>query len=220
MCFSASASFAAGVVVLGIGVLSVRAARQSHERPFAAIPLLFAVQQLVEGALWLTFEREAAPFSLLLTYLYSFFSHVLWPVYVPLAVWLLEPPGARRRHLLVLLALGVAVGIFLLVQLAAFAVFARPSGGHIEYVSPHHFAAAAMAVYLLATCASPMLSSHRTVQAFGGLAALSFVAAYGFYTTWFISVWCLFAALLSMSVYVHFASRRASFASWRRLVNV
>jgi uncharacterized membrane protein (DUF2068 family) len=45
------------------------------------------------------------------------------------------------------------------------------------------------------------------VQVFGALALLSFGAAYAFYATWFISVWCFFAALLSAVVYLHFGVR-------------
>ena len=41
----------------------------------------------------------------------------------------------------------------------------------------------------------------------GDTALLSFGAVYYFYATWFISVWCFFAALLSGIVYLHFLSR-------------
>jgi hypothetical protein len=45
------------------------------------------------------------------------------------------------------------------------------------------------------------------VQFFGVLALLSFGAAYYFYAVWFISVWCFFAALLSVVVYLQFLPR-------------
>ena len=61
-----------------------------------------------------------------------------------------------------------------------------------------------MTLYLLSTALSPLLSSHRWVLVFGVLALLSFGAAYAFYATWFISVWCFFAALLSAVIYLHF----------------
>ena len=64
-----------------------------------------------------------------------------------------------------------------------------------------------MALYLTSTALSPILSTHRMVRTFGILALLSFGAAYAFYATWFISVWCFFAALLSVVVYLHFALR-------------
>jgi len=209
MCFSATASFSAGAVLLGLGALTLKSARRPRELPFAAIPLLFAIQQLSEGVIWLTFRYDAPQLNAVMTHLYSFFSHVLWPVYVPVAVLLIEPPGWRRRALLVFVAAGVAVGAYLLYILAAFPIVSRPTGQHIEYVSPHFFALAAMTLYLMSTTLSPFLSTYRTVKVFGGLALLSFVAVYGFYATWFISVWCFFAALLSALVYLHFVLHRA-----------
>jgi len=210
MCFSATASFSAGAILLGLGTLTLKAARRPRELPFAAIPLLFAVQQLSEGVIWLTFRYEAPQLNVVMTYVYSFFSHVLWPVYVPIAVLLMEPSGWRRRALLAFVAAGVAVGAYLLYFLIALPIVARPIGQHIEYVSPHFFAVAAMTLYLLSTTFSPILSTHRMVKIFGVLALLSFAAAYLFYATWFISVWCFFAALLSVVVYLHFVLRASA----------
>ena len=203
MCFSATASFSAGTILLGLGTLTLKSARRPRELPFAAIPLLFAIQQLSEGVIWLTFRYEAPQLNVVMTYVYSFFSHVLWPVYVPVAVLLMEPSEWRRRALLVFVAAGVAVAAYLLYFLVAFPIVSRPTGQHIEYVSPHFFAAAAMTLYLMSTTFSPIISTHRMVKVFGVLALLSFAAAYFFYATWFISVWCFFAALLSAVVYLH-----------------
>ena len=51
MCFSAPASFTAAAVLLGLGTVTMRRARSRRELPYAAIPLLFGVQQLLEGML-------------------------------------------------------------------------------------------------------------------------------------------------------------------------
>ena len=210
MCFSATASFSAGIVLLGIGTLTLKAAKQPRELIFAAIPMLFAIQQLSEGVIWLTFRYDAPQLNVAMTHLYSFFSHVLWPAYVPIAVLLIEPPWGRRRALPAFVAAGVGVAVYLLYFLVAFPIVSRPVGQHIEYLSPHFFAAGVMTLYLLATTVSPLVSVHRMVKVFGALALLSFGAAYYFYATWFISVWCFFAALLSAVVYLHFASRTAA----------
>ena len=209
MCFSATASFSAGAVLLGLGALTLKSARRPRELLFAAIPLLFAIQQLSEGVIWLTFRYEAPQLNTVMTHVYSFFSHVLWPVYVPLAVLLIEPPGQRQRVLLAFVATGGAVGAYLLYVLVAFPVVSRLIGQHIEYVSPHFFAAVVMTLYLLSTTVSPILSMHRMVKVFGVLALLSFGVAYYFYATWFISVWCFFAALLSAVIYLHFGMHGA-----------
>lgn len=215
MCFSATASFSAGALLLGFGALTLKSARTSRELPLAAIPLLFAIQQLSEGLIWLTFRYEAPLLNAVMTHVYSFFSHVLWPIYVPTAVLLIEPPGRRRRALLVFVAIGLAVGAYLLYFLVTFPVVSRPTGQHIEYISPHFFAATTMTLYLLSTTVSPMLSTHQMVKVFGVLALLSFAAAYFFFATWFISVWCFFAAILSIALYFHLA-KRGTQCGWPR----
>ena len=202
-----TASFAAGTLLLGAGILTVRSARGARELPLAAIPLLFSIQQLVEGVVWMTFRYEAPLLNAAMTHAYSFFSHVLWPVYVPVAVLLIEPPGWRRATLWGLSVAGAAVAAYLMYTLMVFPVVSRAIGQHIEYVSPHFFAAAVMSVYLLSTAISPMVSTHRWVTIFGVLAAASFAAAYYFYARWFISVWCLFAAVLSLVLCAHLTSK-------------
>ena len=214
MCFSATASFSAGAILLGLGTLTLKSARRPRELVLAAIPLLFAIQQLIEGVIWLTFSADAPLLNSVLTHVYLYFAHVLWPVYVPVAVLLMEPTAWRRRALFVFVAAGAALSVYLLYVLLAFPVVSRPTGQHIEYDSPLFFAAAVMTLYLLSTTVSPLLSTHRMVQVFGVLALLSFGAAYTFYATWFISVWCFFAALLSAVVYLHFARQgRENFMS-------
>ncbi len=209
MCFSATASFSAGILLLGAGVLTVRAARDPRELPLAAIPLLFSVQQLIEGVVWLTLRYEAPLLNAAMTHAYAFFSHVLWPVYVPVAVLLVESRGWRRNTLWGLSTAGGAVAAYLLYTLVVFSVVSRATGQHIEYVSPHFFTTAVMSIYLLSTAIGPMISSHRWVRVFGLLALASFAGAYFFYTRWFISVWCLFAAVLSLVLCAHFLMRRA-----------
>ncbi len=216
MCFSASASFTAGVVLLGIGTLTIRSARRKCELPFAAIPLLFAIQQLSEGVIWLTFQFEMPLLNSVMTHVYEFFSHVLWPIYVPIAVLLIEPRGWRRQALFALALAGVVVGGYLLYILLFYPVVSRPLGQHIDYISPHFFAGVVMTLYLLSAATSPMLSTHALVKLFGFLALLSFAAVYYFYAAWFISVWCFFAALLSTVIYLHFLLRNADRGRIRR----
>lgn len=209
MCFSASASFTAGTLLLGLGTLTWRAARRPCERPFAAIPFLFATQQFIEGVIWMTFSDQARDLNTFMTYAYSVFSHLLWPVYIPLAVLLIEPPGWRRQALAACAVAGAVVSASLLFSIAEGGIVALPTGHHIEYVTPHYFALATMALYLLSTSASQLLSTHGAVRAFGLLALLSFGAAYVAYATWFISVWCYFAGALSAVVLLHFVAMPA-----------
>ena len=81
-----TASFTAGVPLLLVGV-TISRVRNRKDQLYALIPMLFAIQQLIEGALWLIFPDKAPLFKIILTYAYSVFSHVLWPMYIPIAVF-------------------------------------------------------------------------------------------------------------------------------------
>lgn len=207
MCFSATASFTAGAALLGIGAVTISRARGRAELPFALIPALFGVQQLIEGSLWLTFPDKAPHANSVLTYAYSFFSHVLWPVYVPIAVLLLEPDAWRRKLLAGIALAGAAVGLYLLYFLVTEPITSEVVGRHISYVSPHFYVVPVMTLYVLATCVSSLVSSCNTIRWFGVATFVALLAAYAFYAFWFISVWCFFAAVLSMIVLVHFLGR-------------
>lgn len=204
MCFSAAASFVAGAALVAGGVATLRLASRPSEMPFAAIPLLFGIQQLIEGLIWLSF-RDASPLpNPPLTFAYSLFSHVLWPIYVPFAVHLQESVPWRRRALVATQVAGIVVGLYLLYFLVQYPVISRVLGKHIVYESPHFYIGAVMALYLSATCVSSMLASHRTIRLFGALSLVTFLAAYAIHAATLVSVWCFFAAILSLIVYTYF----------------
>jgi len=206
MCFSAFASFSAGAALCVIGGASARRVRRAAELPYALVPLCFGLQQLLEGALWLALPTPQHCLSGALTQGYSAFSQVIWPIYIPLAVYLLESPGWRRRAIGLLAGAGAGVGLYLLWHMVQVPVLAQFSGGHIAYVFPHFHQPLATVLYLLAACVSPLLSVWPRVRWFGLLVSVSLVASAYFYARWFISTWCFFAALQSAVVWLHFTS--------------
>jgi hypothetical protein len=207
MCFSASASFTAGTALSVIGVAALKNTRMTSERPFAMMPLLFGIQQLSEGVIWLTFGHDALLLRTAMTYLYSGFSHVLWPIYVPFAVSVLEAVRWRKRAIFAFEAAGLVVSSYLLYSMVTRPLVAEVVGHHIVYASPHFNLVAVMVLYVAATCVCCFFSSHRFVKLFGALALISFVAAYFVYVDALVSVWCFFAAILSLLIYVHLRFR-------------
>ena len=99
MCFSASASFIAGAALSAVGVATIRLTARKAELPFATIPLLFGIQQIIEGMIWLSFQGQSPLPVRTLILIYSLFSHVVWPMFVPFAVGLLETVPWRRKVL-------------------------------------------------------------------------------------------------------------------------
>ena len=211
MCFSATASFVAGTALSAIGVATIRKVERRSELPFAMIPLLFGIQQLVEGIIWLTFRHDAPVLKQTMTYVYSVFSHTFWPIYIPFALGFLESTPWRKRALLAFQAAGLAAGLYLLYFIVTRPVVAQIDGQHIVqhvvYLSPHFYGVPVLVLYLAATCISGLVSSHPFVKLFGVLALFSFLAAYLYYVRALISVWCFFAAVLSVIIYLHLRYR-------------
>ncbi len=207
MCFSAPASFVAGTTLCAVGVATLKRTEARTELPLAMIPLLFGVQQLTEGVVWLTFSHSAPLLKQTMTYLYSGFSHVLWPIYVPFAVGILEAVHWRKKAIFAFEVAGVAVGLYLLYFIVTLPVVAEVVGNHIVYASPHFYLVPVMVLYLAATCVSCFFSSHGFVKLFGVLALLSFIAAYVVHVMALVSIWCFFAAILSLLVYLHLRFR-------------
>ena len=97
MCFSATASLTAGALLLGVGAMTLRRVRRRSDWPLALIPILFAVQQATERVVWLSLSGQLQGMQDVATQVYSVFSHVLWPAFVPWAVWLAPQQQVRRR---------------------------------------------------------------------------------------------------------------------------
>ena len=205
MCFSATASFAAGTTLSAVGALTVRKSQGKVELPLALVPILFGVQQFSEGFLWVSLRDDLPTLRLWTTYIFSMFSHVFWPAFVPLAILLIERNRRRRTSLVAFQMIGLGVGLYLLYFIVRYPVVARVEGRSIFYDSPHFFIGAVLVAYFLATCISGLFSSHRCVNVFGVLAFTLAVVAYEVSVKTFVSVWCFFAAVLSLLVYVHFS---------------
>ncbi len=182
--------------------------KRKAEIPLAAIPLLFGIQQISEGMIWLSFRSDSSLPDVTLTFVYSLFSHVLWPIFVPFAVGLLETVSWRKRALAACQIAGTAVGLYLLYVIVQFPVTSRVLGQHIVYESPHFYILAVMTLYLTATCVSSLLSSWRVIQMFGALSLVTFLAAYAIHAATLVSMWCFFAAVLSFIIYCYFRRER------------
>ena len=178
------------------------------ELPFAAIPIFFAVQQLIEGALWLALPAQSSSVHIL-TLGYLIFANILWPIYVPVAIWMIEPNQLHRNRLIVPLVAGALTTLFFIGALAMQPVSAAVIGSHIHYNFPHPHDKIAFAFYATATCLAPLLSSHKLVKLLGATLIVSMVAAYVIYAVWFASVWCYFAALISALIWLYFRRQDA-----------
>ena len=208
ICFSANASILAGVALIATGIVTVRRTDRLAQLPYASIPLAFGMQQLVEGYLWKALPTQSQMTEMVTT-IYLLFSHVLWPIFVPLAVLMIEPLIARRKLLLLPMAAGAVAGLYFLYALLTEPVSALIEGKHIAYHLPHRHDAFILTLYIIGTCLTPLLSSYKTVRLFGIVIVIALIVTRIAYMHWFASVWCFFAALMSAAVFLHFSRQRS-----------
>lgn len=204
MCFSAGASFAGAAVLTAIGTASVRSAGSRSQKLFAAIPLLFAFQQFTEGVVWMTL-RQGGSYSVQMTaaYIFLVMALVVWPVIIPLAVRQLEEDRNRRRLMTWMLAAGLLLSGYYAFCLIAFSVTPVISELHIKYINdfPKSLSDSAFVIYALATLGPLFASSVRRMYLFGILVTLSCIVTGIFYREYLTSVWCFFAAVISVVIY-------------------
>ncbi|MFA6260549.1 MAG: DUF6629 family protein [Bacteroidia bacterium] len=207
MCFSATASFTAAAVIGSIGVVTWRAAKKPGEKFLGAVPFLFAVQQLAEGIVWLSFTKPGwsemqVPASLG----FLSFAWIIWPILIPYAVLKLEHPGIRREMLIILCIIGLVSGAYALFLM----LFAYPvpviEKFHIDYRIDEDYRSNTLSMvrqtaYVFSTVVALFISSVRgmKVLAIGNLIALGIT--YFFYRNALPSTWCFFAAILSLIIY-------------------
>lgn len=203
MCFSASASFGASIVLGSLGIATLKKARQSLPVPFAAIPLLFAVQQFSEGLLWIGLSDPAhAAWRYFPVYIFLVFAQIIWPSWIPFSVLLIEKNQIRKRILTLLLMLGLAISLYLSYCLFVYDVSAEIRQGHIHYTLhfPLSLTWISGVIYFIPTVISLFASGMKRMWILGLAILTSFVATQLFFEDYVISVWCFFAAVLSVIV--------------------
>jgi len=212
MCFSANASFIAGALLSIVGVASILKAPHRSQRLFAAIPLLFGVQQIVEGMIWLTLPNPNYGFAQkALTHIFLFFAQVIWPVWIPTAFLLLKQRTKRRMVQKILVVIGLVIGLYLFYCLLNYNVAAQIELHHITYLQEHPavFRELGFVLYAIATVVPPFLSHIRRVWIIGLAVLVSYIISDFYYQHYLLSVWCFFASIISVTIYAVITHLRA-----------
>lgn len=227
MCLSATVSYSAAVVLLGTGAYAVQQARRltAPYLMWALIPVLFGVQQAFEGGVWQMLvagnASAAQPFALG----YHFFSDFLWPWWLPLSSYLVESvdgslvkqTGNLRKRVFLGLALfgafnGALAHVATLLHPEWLSVTMNEHSISYDFSAPYRInipiplTIMTMLTYGFVILVPLLFSSQRLIRIFGMLIALSMAMSSVAYNKAFVSVWCFFAAALS--IYLVYMIRR------------
>jgi hypothetical protein len=204
MCFSATASFVASGALIGMSLATALVARKK-DKVLIAIPMLFGIQQAFEGVQWLYLDRGST--SPLAGYAFLFFAFIVWPVYVPAFVSLLDPQ--RKKIMRWFIVVGCLVSAYFAVILATQPLRIRERSNCVNYTFdlPGQWFVAAL--YVAAILGPLLLSSRAVFRWFGALIFVLAVVAGTVYHHNFISVWCFFSAAVSALFFLHVQRKRA-----------
>ena len=197
MCFSASISYTASAALLICGIATISKAK-SHQRMFAATPFLFAIQQFIEGTTWQALYKGTS--TTLGTYAYLFFVLIVWPLWIPLATRTISTNKREKLLLILPLIAGTFVALLALGALWYTVPQTEISCNSIRYIAniPSYIWITGMILYLFATITPFFIIRRRHFWLMGSALAISYLVAFIFYYKTLISIWCFFAALLSI----------------------
>ena len=213
MCFSAEASFGLSVALLSGGVYCVKNALSKNRLllPVAIIPILFAVQQFSEGWVWIGLRWENAALVRMFALVFLAFAIVFWPFWVPFCAFV---TGKRKEKIIFgfLSVLGLVIGLGVYVPL--FISVDSPVADVINHAIHYNVSGSTIFQFVpvllweamyIAIIASPLFASNSRKILYLGIAiVLSAAVSYVIFWFAFTSVWCFFAALLSLYLCIVF----------------
>lgn len=206
MCLSAPVSFAAAALLIPSGGFTLATALKRDRRyaMLATLPLLLGLQQLMEGFIWVAGSGDDPGGARVYSLAYMFFAWVVWPVWLPVSVYFIEPHRRRAAYLVFAIA-GAALGavqfIPYLVHEGWLQVTLLPRA--IRYSDTELLDAVigrpmTYLVYVAIVIVPLLLSTDRTARVFGGLVALVLAITAGFFQWAYISVFCFGGAAASL----------------------
>jgi hypothetical protein len=213
MCFSATSSFtaAAGLALSGsVGI--VAAGRQNKFFiPINLMSIFFAIQQFSEGIIWIGGGDNWGR-------LYLFFAFFLYPWYLAFSCYLLTSSAERKRLVAMIGAAGVIFGIYLYSHVIFAPDFhASIANHHIDYtftmipgfeLSENIL----IPIYFLLSSGPCYFSDQKGTTALGHLLIVSGIFSWIFYTHYFISIWCFYAAIISLALNIFTISKRTLYS--------
>lgn len=196
----------ASAVIGTVGTVAFKKSKTSSLKVFAITPIFFAIQQFVEGIVWISLSNPESEFAEMwlskAVYAFLVFAWVIWPVFIPFFMIKLEQNSQRKRVLKGLLVNGVGVALILIYVLVNYNMTAQINDYHIKY--DRNFQTDwvwVFAIFYLASTIFPtLISSVKKMWYLGGINLASYIFSKIFFAEHVISIWCFFGAASSLVV--------------------
>jgi len=210
--FFAVLNFTLSGAIAIVGILTLRKVSTPNEVVFASLPFLFALHQFTQGFVWLGMDHLIGERALHMAEdIFVFYAQGFLQFLVPFALWLIEPAGIRKTLIGLLTLLGALLMVYTLWGLSLHPTRVWVEHNALVYDNPWTDKLWVALIYVLTTCGSLILSSSIAIQLFGWLNLLGLTVIYLVKPYAFTSIWCLYAAAISVLLYFYFVERRIAF---------
>jgi hypothetical protein len=208
MCFCTQGSFGVGAILVATGSYTIRKAAEKNRNyiPFAFIPVIFGIQQIIEGFVWIGLLHGIPLLVRAGSLLFTFFAFAFWPFFTPFSMLIVKEekkPGIDK-FLLVLVCLGIIVGAYsyLPVLTGLIQMTTRIVRHSISYdvKVPAILQDINAAIYLFIVIMPFFLVPNIRLRRFAMLMLVFALIASFFFFASAVSVWCFFAAILSLDI--------------------
>lgn len=207
MCFSAPASFISSAILATIGATLSCQIKNKRLLPLALIPIFFAIQQCSEGIVWLYLgEASQSLIALGAKNVFLFFAFVIWPIWVPFAFWMAENNSWRKHVMGVCFGIGLVLSVILILTIPM--TSAASYHNSIQYLNQwqsfpleERINLVAIVFYGVAISLPFLISTLKKIWILGLLAILAGIIVYSIDRFFFTSVWCFFAAIISLGLF-------------------
>jgi hypothetical protein len=204
MCFSSQASIISAIVLLIIGIASIKKAHPHKSLyPFALLPIFFGIQQALEWLIWSGFSGNNSHYIFYGSLGFLFFALIFWPVWIPFCVYSLETNPKRKQILKLLIAVGIVCSIAIL-YLGCCSFTTLLAQDHVQYaisgLETHPYLLSML--YVTSTILPFFVTSYHLLWIFGLGLFFSFIASITMFAGTIISIWCFFSAILSVLVWI------------------
>lgn len=201
MCFSEQASFTTAAALSAMSIGCFRITKNHKLYALAAIPLVFAIQQIAEGVQWLHFKEiwGTSQQAWLAKNIYLFIAYCFWPSWLSFSLYLPENDTKRRQFLKALLIFGLLFSSYNLWKLYYLPTYSYPMGSSIYYDAP--MALIDLCPYICLVILPWLISSLPHMVPVGIIYGSSCLIAAYISENHFTSIWCYFAALISLFIF-------------------
>lgn len=206
MCYSANASFMVGAPLVMIGLYCASTAYRYNRAYllFSMIPFLFGIQQMIEGAVWLSLMAGQTVVMMGFAYAYLWFAFFLWPSYMPLSIYLIEPDLYRKKIIKGCMVSGWIIGLILYVPIISGLIpvnvlKVQHSICYDAYQS-FYFLRTFAFLYSVILILPMFLSTKRSLQILGLISFASLFISYWWLLYAFTSIWCFAEAVISAGI--------------------